>query len=267
MGMKIDGTALAAKHTENLKQQLQSLHPTRQPTIVSFCNEEDPPSVKYTEMKFQKAEEVGIIFKKEMYNKTTPEIELSEKLTQYNDDPEVDGIMVQLPVPLDLVVFQKDLLQRINPQKDVDGLTEAGQQLFMPATVKSVISLLDEEVENWQSREIGVIGAMGEIGKPLVRILRDKGVQSIVEIDLAHGDLANDLRDCDIVISTTGKEGLIKAEMVREGVVAIDVGLGDLDPAVYEKASKYTGRIGGVGPMTVVSLMENVVESYRNERH
>ncbi len=255
MGYKIDGLALAADHTAKLKVNLQG-----HPTIVSFCNQEDEPSVRYTEMKAQKAAEIGIIFKKEMYSTSTSQEELVEKIRRYNEDPTINGIMVQLPVPLDLVVFQQDLLNLITPKKDVDGLTAEGQKIYMPATVKSVISLLEAEVPGWQQQKIAVVGSEGEIGKPLTETLKSQGVTPI-EIDLNKGDLTTDLHQADIVISTTGKEYLIKPDMVRPGVVAIDVGLGDLDPEVYDKASKYTARTGGVGPMTVVSLMENVVES------
>lgn len=256
MGHKIDGLALAAEHTAKLKAHLKG-----HPTIVSFCNQEDEPSVRYTEMKAQKAAEVGIIFKKEMYDTSTSQEELADKIRHYNEDPQVNGIMVQLPVPLDLVVFQQDLLNLIKPEKDVDGLTVAGQKIYMPATVKSVISILEAEVPGWEQQRIAVVGCEGEIGKPLTETLKSRGIDPIC-IDLNQGNLNQDLQDADIVISTTGKEHLIKADMVKDGVVAIDVGLGDLDPAVYDKASKYTARTGGVGPMTVVSLMENVVKSF-----
>lgn len=262
MGIRIDGSALAELHATHLRGALVEVW--RKPKIVSFCNTEDEPSVKYTSMKAQKAEEVGIEFKVEEYDTSTEQLILAEKIRQYNSDPTVDGIMVQLPLPLDLVVFQTDLLELIDPHKDVDGLTEAGQQFFMPATVKSVISILQAEVSDWEKKRIGLVGSEGEVGKPLAEVLIKKGVQDIILIDIEQGNLDKDLLKCDIIISATGKENLIKPEMIKEGSVLIDVGLGDFDPACYDKASKYTAKYKGVGPMTVISLMENVLESFQS---
>ncbi len=262
MSSKIDGVALANQHKQKLIVQLQQLSADRQPTIVSFCNTEDPASVKYTQMKYQKAGEIGIKFIIEEYDTSTEQLTLADKIDQYNADPTVDGIMVQLPVPLDLVVFQQDLLERIEAIKDVDGLTDKGQQYYLPATVKSVISILNAEVEEWQNMSIAVIGASGEVGRPLVAELQMQGVEQICQIDRTHGDLQTDLKKAQVIISATGHEHLVKAAMLNPGSVLIDVGLGDFDPACYELASKYTAKIGGVGPMTVVSLMENVVESF-----
>lgn len=261
MGIRIDGSALAELHATHLRGVL--IKSGRKPKIVSFCNTEDEPSVKYTAMKAQKAEEVGIEFKVEEYDTSTEQLILVDKIRLYNQDPTVDGIMVQLPVPLDLVVFQTDLLELIDPHKDVDGLTEAGQQFFMPATVKSVISILEAEIPNWEKQSIGLVGSEGEVGKPLTEVLNKKGVQDITLIDIKQGSLDKDLLKCGIIISATGKENLIKPEMIKNGAVLIDVGLGDFDPTCYDKAGKYTAKYKGVGPMTVISLMENVIESFQ----
>lgn len=261
MSIRIDGAALAELHAAHLRGAL--VKKGRKPKIVSFCNTEDQPSVKYTAMKAQKAEEVGIEFKVEEYDTSTEQLILADKIRLYNQDSTVDGIMVQLPVPLDLVVFQSDLLELIEPHKDVDGLTTAGQQFFMPATVKSVISILEAEVPDWENKSIGLVGSEGEVGKPLTEVLNKKGVQNLTLIDIEQGNLNQDLLKCEIVISATGKENLIKSEMIKDGAVLIDVGLGDFDPACYDKAGKYTAKYKGVGPMTVISLMENVIESWQ----
>ncbi|OGE15509.1 hypothetical protein A2111_02235 [Candidatus Daviesbacteria bacterium GWA1_38_6] len=115
--------------------------------------------------------------------------------------------------------------------------------------------------DNWENQKIAVVGATGEIGKPLVKLLRSKGV-NLVEISSSMGSIENDLKNADIIISAVGSENLIRAEMIKEGVILIDVGLGDFDPGCFKKASLYTPKIGGVGPMTVISLMENVTEAF-----
>jgi methylenetetrahydrofolate dehydrogenase (NADP+) / methenyltetrahydrofolate cyclohydrolase len=268
----IDGNALAQKRQNDLCMILQAAQDEvafsseiiRKPTVVSFCNVEDPPSVKYTYMKLKKAEEIGIDFVAEDYDTNTPKEELEAMIQKYNEDPEVDGIMVQLPLPPELQVIKDDLLELITPTKDVDGLTLAGQEWYDPATVLGVITILDEYCKGWKNKVIGVVGSEGEVGRPLVRVLNAYRVKEIREIDLEIGDIKVDLKECDIVISSTGVEDLIKPEMIKNDAVLIDVGLGDIDAACYEKASLYTPKVGGVGPMTVISLMENVVQAYIN---
>jgi methylenetetrahydrofolate dehydrogenase (NADP+) / methenyltetrahydrofolate cyclohydrolase len=273
----IAGKALAKKHEEALKEKLKNLIDSRfrgndkgesgndnvrNPSIVSFCNQDDPPSVKYTFMKLQKATDLGIDFIAEEFSTNTPHEYLVRMVKQYNENPTIDGIMVQLPLPEDLNVFKDDLLDLINPEKDVDGLTSNSP--FLPATVRGVLSILDDEIENWTSMKIGVVGSEGEVGGPLVKVLKEIGL-SVVEVDKGKGNLENDLQEVEVIISATGQEGLIKPEMIKERVILIDVGLGDFDPACYEKAGRYTEVTGGVGPMTVISLMENAVESYQRK--
>lgn len=268
MGIKIDGRVLAEKHKEQLIARLKDIKSDRTPTIVSFCNTEDEPSVRYTQMKKQKAQEIEISFLVEGYDTKTSYEDLKQKVEGYNNSESVDGIMVQLPLPLDLIVFRDDLLDRINPRKDVDGLTYEGQKYFMPATVKSVISILEAEVPGWRGCKVAVVGADGEVGKPLLEVLSDELVPleplQLVAVDRNRGDLNHDLKDCEIIISATGRKDLIKPEMLDGRPMLIDVGLGDFNPACFEKAYKYTGEFGGVGPMTVISLMENVVDSFEN---
>lgn len=266
----IDGRALALKHQQILTDYLQNQktnwykhfpnRPFINPSIISFCNSDDPPSVKYTLMKYQKAKEIGIDFIAQDYSLDTPQSILAELVIKYNKDPQLDGIMLQLPLPDNLAKYKQFLLNSIDPKKDVDGLTGQGRKFYLPATVKGVISILDEVVKsNWQDKLIGVVGAEGEVGKPLIEALDQKGAKNIVKIDIKIGDINSDLKPCDIVISSTGQPGLIKKEMLKQDVIALDIGLGDFHPDVYQLASLYTPKVGGVGPMTVISLMENII--------
>lgn len=256
----IDGNALAKKHEEILKKKLESLKRYRNPAVVSFCNQDDPPSVKYTFMKLQKAQDLGIDFIAEEFSSDTPKDYLENLVKNYGSDGNVDGILVQLPLPQELNPFKEDLLSLIPPEKDVDGLVDGSP--FLPATVKAVISILNEYISGWQKKKIAIVGSEGEIGKSLgAKLIHPPGV-SLTTVDKNTGSLETDLKDADIIISAVGSENLIRAEMIREGAVLIDVGLGDFDPDCFQKASLYTSKIGGVGPMTVISLMENVTEAF-----
>lgn len=267
MSQIIDGVALAEKHKIALLEKiriLKSENPKmRNPSIVSFCNEDDPPSVKYTYMKFQKAHELGIDFMAEPYSKETPQEQLSQLLDKYNRDQNIDGIMVQLPLPEELKVLREDLINKIDPKKDVDGLTMKGRKMYLPATVKGVFSILDDMFVDWVKKDIAMVGSEGEVGQPMVEALAERGV-NITEVDRSVGEM-EDLKSADIIISATGQNNLITADMVKGGVIAIDVGLGDFDSSVYKKCLAYTPAIGGVGPMTVVSLMENVIKSFQRK--
>lgn len=266
----INGRKIAKIHGRQIIQRLNELKARdsgefRDPIVVSFCNQEDLPSVNYTGMKQQKAAELGIDFRAEIFSAQTSRDELAAKIQQYNNDPLVDGIMVQLPLPESLNLFKGPLIELIDPRKDVDGLTEKGRLIYIPATVKAVLTILDEACPQWGLKHLAVVGSKGEVGRSLVECLEARKVANLAKIDMNQGDINTDLSKADIVISATGQEGLVKPEMIRNGIVLIDVGLGDFDPKCYKKASFYTPRIGGVGPVTVVSLMENVIEAYKNK--
>ncbi len=265
MSQIIDGRLLAQKHEQALQALLSQTGKSHPPTLVSFCNQSDKPSVKYTQMKAAKAEELGIKFITEMI---TPESDLPtilQKIQNYNQDPTIDGIMLQMPLPSRLEPHQAQIINSISPQKDVDGLSAEGQKYYLPATVKAVISLLDEADSNWPTKKIGLLGSTGEVGRPLMEFFRRSGVNA-TGVTRHVGNIDQDLKDCDVVISSTGAENVVKPNMVKPGFIAIDVGLGDFDPDTLAKASKYTPKTGGVGPMTVISLMENLVDSYQKNQ-
>lgn len=255
----MDGRALAKKREELLRNKLSKLARSRKPAMVSFCNTEDPPSVKYTKMKRGKASDIGMDFIVEEYTEQSGKDEIIKKVQGYNRDENIDGIMFQMPLPGALDKFRNELLTSIDPQKDVDGLIEDGP--FVPATVKAVISIMEEYIPNWKTKNIAVVGSSGEVGRPLVKLLNKQGIDPVC-INSKEGNLETDMRNSGIVISATGKKDLIRPEMIQEGVVLIDVGLGDFEEGCYRKASLYTPILGGVGPMTVISLMENAVESF-----
>ncbi len=227
--------------------------------MVSFFNPENRASAVYTRMKQHKAEELGIVFDPiELNPKVTAET-IFAIVNDFNKDPRVDGVMFQLPLPDHLQPHKGYLLSWISPEKDVDGLTGKGQ--FLPATVKGVLSILEDEGIGFKDGLFAVVGSEGTVGKALLKKLKEENAK-VLEVDQKiPGSSLEDLKDADIIISCAGEENLIKPQHIRDGAVLIDVGLGDFDPACYKKAEKYTPKIGGVGPMTVVSLMENVFDA------
>ncbi len=256
----IDGKALALKHEEVLKEEVKGLEVT--PHVVSILIGNDVASEIYSRMKSEKAAELGFIFEVQNIPESASWESVTEFINGLNNDPEITGIMVQLPLPETFLKDHQlsDLLDLIDPQKDVDGLTTNSP--FMPATVRGVMSILNSELGIMNNGKlIAVVGALGTVGRALVDELEQKGNQVIqVDKELPESSL-DSIKEADVVISATGEKNLIKEEHVSDGVILIDVGLGDFDPGCYDKASAYTPIKGGVGPMTIISLMENIVES------
>lgn len=195
---------------------------------------------KYVELKGKMAQRLGIGF--EVFEQ--PQIE------KWNKDPQVGGIMIQMPYP-----NSNDLIKQIDPKKDVDGLREDSP--FVPATVRAVLEILKAAKGRG---EVVVVGDKGVVGRSLVKVLSTQ--YSVLGMDKADFDPGK-LKKADVIISATGQAGLIKPEMVKEQVVAIDVGYpkGDFDPSTALRASFFTPVPGGVGPVTVVCLFENLLKN------
>ncbi len=261
MGKLIDGKALAAKGEEELKEHL--IETSKKPLVYSILIGEDPASILYTNRKQAKASELGINFQPLKFSEDISFEEVAAKIDQLNEDPEVTGIMIQLPIPKRVLGEHSkfELLELINPIKDIDGLNPNGV-IFMSATVKGVIKILDSLDLNYKDKVFAVVGSEGEVGKPLVKVLTQKGAEQIIKLDKRNSECnMENLKQADVVISCTGVQGLIKAEMIKEGAVLIDVGLGDFEESTYTRASYYTPKFGGVGPMTILSLTENILEA------
>lgn len=217
----------------------------RAPKLVTFYNPEDMGSRVYTNIKEKKAKELGILFEK-IANYKLQDINKSKTLvSEYNEDPTVDGIMVQVPME-----GQNDLIDLIDPEKDVDGLREDSS--YLPATVMAVVEILKSAGNT--GGEVIVVGNKGQVGKKLTEVLKCGGM------DKEDWETLR-LKNADVIISATGQEGLIKPEMVKNGVICIDVGYpkGDFDFSVSLKASFFTPVPGGVGPVTVAMLFKNLI--------
>ncbi len=268
MNKIIDGRALALQHEEKLKEQLADLE--TKPKVVSILIGDDLSSVLYTNIKQKKAQELGIYFEPLKFNVDTNFDEVAQKIKQLNSDQSVNGVMIQLPIPEQFLKDHswEELPHLIDPRKDIDGLTLNGP--YLSATAKAVMSILEDEKIEVKNKNIVVIGKSDLVGKPIARELTVLG-GNVEIVDRLTQNPDEICREADILIAAAGAPYLVKKNWVKEGAVVIDVGtadldgkvVGDVDPKVSEVAGKITPSPGGVGPMTVISLLENVVESVK----
>lgn len=254
-----DGKAFARKKELELVERVKRLGSV--PKLVSIVVGDNPASHLYVNLKGQAARRIGISFEKfEFRNPKSETIkEIIKLINDLNNDESVTGIMVQMPLPPTFKGYSFKVVGAIAAEKDVDGL--AGEGRFLPATVKAILDILGEMKVDVVGRKVVVVGRSMIVGKPLAEELVRKGARMTV----AHSqtpDLGAVTRNAEILVSATGRPGLITADMVKPGAVVIDVGepKGDVDEGVREVASWVTPVPGGVGPVTVACLLENVVE-------
>lgn len=208
---------------------------------------------KYVRLKREMGERLGVLV---TVSPAKNKDELVEQIVEANADETVDGVLVQLPIIGATKEETEQILYSINSEKDVDGLNPKSR--FIPAVVGAVERVL--EIFNVDEEQtISVVGSLGQVGKRLVERLKTVGYQVS---GLDKGDDLMDLKKFDVVIGSTGVAGVIKGEMVDSGFVGIDLGYpkGDFSPKAFEKALMITPVPGGVGPLTVVSLFENLAE-------
>ncbi len=259
-----NGKKFAEEKEKELRKKVSKLKSV--PKLVSILVGEDPSSVLYTNLKKKAAERIGVEFEIMKFPDSIPELYLIKVIKNLNNDQKVNGIMVQLPLPSALKEKTQTILNNIDKEKDMDGLTQ--RSAFIPATTKAVIRIIGiaKEKVNTGDEKIVVVGSKGMVGKSVVKEL--KNLKYKVEgIDLETKDLKSETIKGDILISATGKENLIKENFVKDGVVVIDVGSprGDVSfNKVKKKASFITPVPGGVGPVTIISLLENLVQAVYN---
>ncbi|OGM26128.1 hypothetical protein A2627_03745 [Candidatus Woesebacteria bacterium RIFCSPHIGHO2_01_FULL_39_28] len=267
MGIIFDGRKFAKK-----KEKLLSYKVTRllgkgvKPKLVSILVGNDPGSKLYISLKKKAAERVGIVFEVVKFEESALVDQISSAVKQFSSDSSVYGIMVQLPLPEKFRDRDRDrVLNSIAYEKDVDGLRENSP--FLPATVKAILSIIDEakKLLNPPIRRAGlnycVVGATGMVGLPLVKELKKLG-NEVIGCNSKTSNLKYQTSKADVLISATGVPNLIQGYMVKKGAIVIDVGSpkGDVDPSAALRASFFTPVPGGVGPVTVVSLLENLVD-------
>lgn len=241
---------------------------------------EDPASVAYVRLKAKRAKALGLRSTVHVLDKGTPERELMELIAALNRDDDVDGILVQLPLPAHIDV--RRVLEAIDPAKDVDGFhpvnvgrlwSQGPGAGIVPCTPAGVIRLLKHYGVAIAGKRAVVVGRSNIVGKPMAALLLHENAT----VTVAHSrtrDLAAHLRQAELVVSAVGRAHYLKPEMLSPGVVVVDVAVvrteeglvGDADPAVASVASKLTPVPGGVGPMTVAMLLKNTVDAALRRR-
>ena len=274
----MDGKALAQRIKVDIAAAIGKLDkPVGLGTILVG---DDPGSVAYVEGKHRDCAEVGIKSIKVNLPATATTNEVIASVNALNADPSCSGFIVQLPLPVG--VDTQKVLSAINPAKDADGLTPnnlgnlvLGFNSVVACTPKAIVALLAEYKINLSGVKVLVIGRGMTVGRPLSILLSQKPINATVI--LAHSaskNLTDLIKDADVVIAAMGSAQFIKPEMVKKGSVLVDVGItrdgnqlvGDFDPKVIEAATTFAPMPGGVGPMTRVMLLKNVIELARNEK-
>jgi methylenetetrahydrofolate dehydrogenase (NADP+)/methenyltetrahydrofolate cyclohydrolase len=282
----IDGKQVAADMQLELKKEVAELKTQGiVPGLGVILVGEDPASKSYVTAKERACEELGIYSDDNRLPVDTTQEDLITLINRMNDDPKINGILVQLPLPKHL--DESEVLLAINPDKDVDGFHPtnigkmvAGQPAFLPCTPHGVIKLLQRSGVKIEGAHVVIVGRSNIVGKPVANMLIQKNPSGNATVTVCHTktkDLGAHTRQADIIIAAAGRPNTITADMVKDGVVVIDVGVnrvedktakkgyqlvGDVDfEAVKEKASLITPVPGGVGPMTITMLLYNTVES------
>lgn len=268
MPMVLDGKALAAKRKAELARKVEKL--SRKPGLAVILVGDDPASRVYVTSKRRDCQECGYYSEEYTLPAETPEEDLLELIQVLNGRPDIDGILVQLPLPRHM--DEKKVLLAIDPDKDVDGFHPmnvgklmTGEEGFLPCTPAGVMELLAEHGVDPAGKHCVVVGRSNIVGKPMAMLLLRKDAT----VTICHSktpDLPQVCRRADILVAAVGKTGLITPDMVKEGAVVVDVAMnrddagklcGDCNREVYEKSSAFTPVPGGVGPMTRAVLMEN----------
>ena len=275
----INGKEIAESILNNIKKEVENFDV--KPTLAVIIVGNDPASKVYVKNKIKKSEFLGFnSILKELPEDIQKE-ELLDVIKNLNNDKNVNGILLQLPLPKGL--DEKDFLDEIFPIKDVDGFTTYNSgKLFkgekpysIACTPKGIIKLLETKNINLEGKVAVVVGRSNIVGKPVANLLLQKNA-TVIQAHSKTKNLPEILKLADIIISATGKEEFIKGDMVKKGAIIIDVGItrnkngkltGDVDfESVYNKVSYITPVPGGVGPMTIATLMENTLELYKLQK-
>lgn len=280
--MILDGKATARNLEESLKLEVSSLVEKhgRAPKLIVILVGNNPASVSYVKSKEKACKRVGIDGETLKLEENVTEQELIDIVKRLNVDKGVDGMIVQLPLPKHINCDK--VLNEISYKKDVDGLSllNAGklanrQKGLQPATPKGVMMLLEHYKIDVKGMHAVVVGASNLVGAPMAKLL----INNCATVTVCHihtKDLKYHTLQADLLVVATGVKDLITGDMVKEGVIVVDVGISKIDghisgdvhfDSVAPKASYITPVPGGVGPMTISALIHNVVEAYKEENY
>ena len=283
----LDGTVIAKAIRQEVAAEVSRLRSKgRKPGLAAVLVGEDPASAVYVRSKGKACEEAGMHSVTIRLPADTPEVELLDTVDRLNADPEINGILVQLPLPKH--INSEKVLRRIDPSKDVDGfhpvnvgkLVTGDKTAFRPATPYGVQQMLIRSGIETKGAHAVIVGRSNIVGKPMASLLIQQGPGGDATVTVCHSrtrDLPSVTRLADILIAAIGKPEFVTADMVRPGAVVIDVGINRVDDAsrprgyrlvgdvaydsVAQIASAITPVPGGVGPMTIAMLLQNTLQA------
>lgn len=284
----IDGTRVAKTIDERIKIALRQTR--RKPGLAFVSVGDDPASRTYIRMKKKRCAEVGILSLDREFSANITESQLLYEIDELNRDPNVDGILVQLPLPPQIEPTR--IMERIEPSKDVDGFhpLNIGRMFlgelegFLPCTPHGIHVLLTHYQIPLEGRHVVIVGRSNIVGKPLAAILMQKNKSCNATVTVAHSytkNLPELCKSADILVAAMGKAEFITKDMVKRGAVVVDVGIsrvkgvggkgkivGDVDfESVAPLCSHITPVPGGVGPMTIAMLLSNTLLSYQRREN
>ena len=278
--MIIDGKKIAEQLREKIKSDIKKISDNNKPGLAVILIGEHPASQIYVKNKEKFANEVGINSSVLRFDENISEEELKNEIKKLNDDPDVHGILVQLPLPKH--ISQKDIIQSIDPYKDVDGFhpinvgnLSSGNDAMVPCTPLGCYYLIKKVIPNLSGLNAVVIGRSNINGKPMAQLL----LKENCTVTIVHSKTKNIEEICkngDIVIAAVGKAKMVKSDWVKDTAVIIDVGInrieingknkivGDVDfDNIQDKVKGISPVPGGVGPMTIACLLENTLKAYK----
>lgn len=280
----IDGKQIAQDIRNELKEEISNLH--LKPVLAVVLVGERKDSQTYVRMKMKACKEVGIESQDHIMPADITEEKLLVLVRSLNSNPNVDGILVQLPLPGH--INQNTIIETISPQKDVDGLTRHNQGLladlstepeFYPCTPYGCLTLLKRHNVEIKGKKAVVLGRSKIVGLPMaLLLLRENATITICHSRTSQNDLIANLKNADIIVSAVGKPQFVKSEWLNSNAVVIDVGInavddatrksgyrlvGDVEKDALEKVKLMTPVPGGVGPMTIATLLQNTVKSHQ----
>jgi len=268
----LDGKYLSGLLEEDLKMRVSRIieKTNRQPVLATILVGEDPSSKIYVNMKTNACIRVGLGTRKVELPASTTTEELKSVIEGLNQDEDVFGILLQHPVPEQ--IDERECFNTILVDKDVDGVTAFGfgqmsfqEKVFVSATPGGIMKLLHHHNIPLQGKKAVVVGRSAILGKPIAMLLLNENAT----VTICHSrteNLSDIIRDSDIVVAAIGKPEFIKSDWIKEGAVLIDAGyhkggIGDVEKTAYSRTSAYTPVPGGVGPMTIATLIYQTVEA------
>jgi len=272
----IDGKSLAKKIEEDIAKEVKELKTKGVvPGLAVILVGDDPASHTYVNMKEKSCKNVGFYSIVHKMPETISQEEIIETIKMMNENPRIDGILVQLPLPKHIDTTK--ILEVIEPKKDVDGFhpynmgrVVEGLDAFAPCTPIGVMEMFKEYNIELKGKDVCVVGASNIVGKPMAALLLNANA-TVTITHIYTKDLASHTKKADIVVVGVGVPKLIKADMIKEGAVVIDIGInrlesgklvGDVDfENVSKKCSYITPVPGGVGPMTIAMLIKNTIKA------